>query len=239
MLATLAAPHPDSGHAVDRTAPFLWYTLSVIPQSQARVCQRAREIGITTYVPMSRTPPALCKFGRQRVAEAEVRPLMPGYVFVSLPSLNAQFGIFDPRHGSEALRGSLGFISCEQGPESQRWPMAVSEAVISNMRAREAAGEFDLTGKTDNGRGFVAKWVRIGAWVEIVDGPFADRSGVIEEVLSSTLIKVGMHIFGSVTPITAPLDWLRLARTEDHGILISKKNRAMRRTWSRENGTTV
>jgi hypothetical protein len=47
MLATvdrqpLAAPHPDPGHAVDRTAARLWYTLSVIPQSQARVCQRAR-----------------------------------------------------------------------------------------------------------------------------------------------------------------------------------------------------
>jgi hypothetical protein len=49
MLATvdrqpLAAPHPDPGHAVDRTAARLWYTLSVIPQSQARVCQRARDV---------------------------------------------------------------------------------------------------------------------------------------------------------------------------------------------------
>jgi transcription antitermination factor NusG len=231
MLATLAAPHPDPGHAVDRTAPFLWYTLSVIPQSQARVCQRARELGIETYVPMSRTPPTVRKFGRLRVAEAEVRPLMLGYVFVSLPSLNAQFGIFDPRHGSEALRGSLGFISCEQGPESQRWPMAISEAVIEDMRLRERNGEFDLTGLSEDGRHFVAKWVRVGAWVQLVEGgPFAFFHGVIEGVLSSTLIVVGVHIFGRVTAMTVPLDWVRLARNADDALLISKKNRTMRRT---------
>ena len=56
--------------SVDRTAPFLWYTLRVIPQSQARVCQRARELGFETYAPMSRTPPQVRKFGRRRAVAA-------------------------------------------------------------------------------------------------------------------------------------------------------------------------
>lgn len=211
----------------------LWYVLSVIPQSQARVCQRARELGIETYTPMSRTPPQVRKFGRKRVTEAEVRPLMPGYVFVSLPRLDAPFGLFDPRHGSEALRGSLGFISREQGPEAHRWPMPLSELVIVDMRMRELAGEFDLTGKTDDGKGFVAKWVKIGAWVQLVDGPFSTHNGIIEEVLSAMLIRIDVTIFGRATPMTVPLDWVRIARSPDHGVLISKKNHSMRPSWSR------
>ena len=229
MLATLAAPHPDPGHAVDRTAAFLWYTLCVIPQSQARVCQRAKELGIETYAPMSRTPPHVRKFGRQHVVAAEVCPLMPGYVFVSLPSYRPRFDLFQHREfelGSapcdpmppdvdagyvankarptpEPIRGCLRFISCADGP------MAVSEAVIEDMRLRERNGEFDLTAKTDSGRGFVARWVKRGATVEFIGGPFKHYFGVIEEVLSATLVKVGMTMFGSVTPIDAPLDWIR------------------------------
>src|SRR5271156_1099862 len=82
--------------SVDRTAPFLWYTLRVIPQSQARVCQRAKELGFETYAPMSRTPPQVRRFGRKRVVAAEVRPLMPGYVFVAMPSYRPRFDRFQP-----------------------------------------------------------------------------------------------------------------------------------------------
>ena len=229
MLATLDAARPRV--SVDRTAARLWYTLSVIPQSQARVCQRAKELGIETYAPMSRTPPMVRKFGRKRVAEAEVRPLMPGYVFVAMSTLSPRFDLFEPSSsGPEAIRGSLGFISARQGEWDERSPMAVSEAVIEDMRLRERNGEFDLTGKTDDGRGFVAKWVRVGAWVQFVAGPFAFVfHGIIKEVQSATLVIVEVSVFGRVSPITAPLDWIRLARSEDHGILISKKKQSMRR----------
>lgn len=203
------APRPRM--SVDRTAAFLWYTLSVIPQSQARVCQRAREIGIETYVPMSRTPPMVRKFGRKRVTEAEVRPLMPGYVFVSLSGLNAPFGIFDPRHGSEALRGSLGFISCEQGPESQRWPMAISEAVIEDMRLRERNGEFDLTGLSDDGRHRVPKWAKRDSIVQFIHGPFESFYGRVVKALSTILVEVEANIFGRKSKVCVPLDWVRLA----------------------------
>lgn len=206
MMLALDAPRPRV--SVDRTAPFLWYTLSVIPQSQARVCQRARELGIETYVPMSRTPPMVRKFGRQRVTEAEVRPLMPGYVFVSMPRIEAPFGLFDPRYGSEALRGSLGFISCEQGSEADRWPMPVHEAVIEDMRHREAMGEFDLTAKTDSGRGSVAKWVRRGSFVEIISGPFKSFLGKIERVKSSKLVTLAVTMLGDETPMDTPIDYI-------------------------------
>src|SRR5271156_7133176 len=103
--------------SVDRTAPFLWYTLRVIPQSQARVCQRAKELGFETYAPMSRTPPQVRKFGRKRVVAAEVRPLMPGYVFVLLSVLDPRFYLFQSStEGKEAIHGALRLLSGPEGP---------------------------------------------------------------------------------------------------------------------------
>ena len=176
MLATLSAPR--SRMSVDRTAAYLWYTVCIVPQSQPRFCQRAKELGIETYTPMSRTPPQVRKFRRQRVIGAEVRPLMPGYVFVSLSAVDPRFYLFQASaEGPEAIRGSLRLL---RGPDG---PMAVSEAVIEDMRLREKNGEFDLTGLSDDGRGFVAKWVKRGVRVQIIeDGPFSnalrdDRQG--------------------------------------------------------------
>ncbi len=200
----LAAPHPDPGHAVDRSAPFLWYTLSVVPQSQARVCQRAKELGITTYVPMSRTPPVVRKFGRMPVVQAEVRPLMPGYVFVLLSAADPRFHLF---HASaepqEAIRGALRLLAGPNGP------MAVSEAVVADMKAREAAGEFDLTGLSENGRYIVPRWVARDVPVQFVDGPFRGLFGTIVKTIGKSLVRVAVTIFGRVSEVDAPMDWVR------------------------------
>ena len=199
MLDTMARTRVS----VDRTAARLWYTLSVIPQSQARVCQRAKELGIETYAPMSRTPPMVRKFGRKRVTEAEVRPLMPGYVFVSLSAIDPRFYLFQGhREAQEAIRGAIRLLS---GPDG---PMPVSEAVIVDMRMRELSGEFDLTGKTDSGRGSVAKWVRRGTYVEIVGGPFEAFFGKIEKVKSSKLVTVAIMMLGGETPVDLSIDWI-------------------------------
>lgn len=149
-------------HRVDRSGVNVWYMLGVIPQSQLRVCQRAKELGFETYCPMSRMPPQVRKFGRKRVAAEVIRPLMPGYVFVAMPTSAPRFDLFQ-RHepgGShpaplppdidagyvadkarptlEPIRGCLGLLSGSEGPR------AVSEVIIQSMRDREAAGEFDL-----------------------------------------------------------------------------------------------
>lgn len=120
----------------------------------------------------------------------------------------------------EPIRGCLGFLGSADGP------MPVHEAIIEDMRLRERNGEFDYTGHMDRGRGFVAKWVRVGAWVELVNGPFSGFCGVIEEIVNPSIVKLEVHIFGRVTRMMAPLDWARLARSADHGLLISRKKYA-------------
>jgi transcription antitermination factor NusG len=202
MLSTLA---PRGRMSVDRTAPYLWYTLSVIPQSQARVCQRAKELGITTYVPMSRTPPMVRKFGgRNRVVGPEVRPLMPGYVFVSLFALDPRFYLFQgSTEGKEAIHGALRLLS---GPDG---PMAVSEAVIEDMRLRERNGEFDLTGLSEDGRYHIPKWAKRSTVVKFTDGPFKGFLGRVVKSLSDRLIEVSVNIFGRISNVSTPLDWIR------------------------------
>lgn len=225
-MIALATPRPRV--SVDRTAPFLWYTLSVNSHAQKWVCQRAKELEIETYVPVKREPPEPSSARKSRSVDPVVeRPLMPGYVFVSLETAAPRFDLFQPfdqesdrpaplpadaaagyvadyaQPAVEPIWGCRGFLSGSDGP------MPVHEAVIEDMRLRERNGEFDLTARTDSGRGFVARWVKRGVTVNFVDGPFRLYFGVIDEVLSSTLIKVGVMIFGRITVINAPLDWIR------------------------------
>lgn len=234
-----------------RQAGMHWYTLGIEPQSWRRVAERAREMGYETYCPMAKSVEV--RRGRKF---AIVRPLMPGYLFVDMPADRRRFDLFTPSNDPgdrpeelpqgdirgyvadcvrtvvEPVLGCRGFI-CIDGS-----PAALHEAVVEDMRLRERRGEFDETGTPENGKGFVAKWIKVGAWVDILEGPFASFPGVIEEVTSATLIKVGVHIFGSVTPVGMSPSYVRLARTEDHGLLISRKNRPMmRRTSVPRNGT--
>lgn len=237
-----------------RLAGMHWYTLVIEPQSWKRVAERAGELGYATYCPMSKYPPQPRGAGRAdwraRYERGGVRPLMPGYLFVDMPGavLERRFDLFTPSNdpgdrpeelpqgnlrgyvadcakpSAEPISGCRGFITIDGAP------VALHEAEIADIRLREERGEFDLTGKTGDGRGFVAKWMQVGAWVEVLGGPFASFFGTIEEVNSETMIKVGVHIFGRVTPVGMSPTNVRLARSDDHGILISRKNRANRRT---------
>jgi transcription antitermination factor NusG len=231
MLATAQRPRVS----VDRTAPFLWYTLCVNSQAQKWVCERARELEIETYVPMSREPPAPNPRFPNRSREPVERPLMPGYVFVSLRS-SFMFDIFQPSdHESDRpeplppdaragyfakwaepavgpIWGCLGFLC---GPDG---PMAVSEAVIEDMRLRERNGEFDSGRKSEaSHRKWVkaVKWARQGLTIQFCgdDCPFAGRFGKITQVGErAELIEIDFEIMGRVTSISAPLDWIRRMR---------------------------
>ena len=205
MLAILPAPRHRM--SVDRTAANLWYTACIVPQSQPRFCQRAQELGIETYTPMSRTVPQVRKFGRKLVTEASIRPLMPGYVFVSLSAVDPRFYLFQASgEGPEAIRGSLRLL---RGPDG---PMAVSEAVIEDMRLRELSGEFDLTGLSEDGRYIVPRWVQRDVPVQFTDGPFRMLYGTIVRAIGKSLVRVAVTIFGRVSEVDAPLDWMRRSK---------------------------
>lgn len=214
MSSRLTTPPPIDlaqleAKILGRQAGMHWYTLIIEPQSWRRVAERAGEMGYATYCPMSRMLAPPRKEGARSTAcrpSDVVRPLMPGYLFLDMPGSRRRFDMFQaPMEGEEGVPGCRGYITID------RSPVALHEAVIEDMRVREKNGDFDLTGKTDSGRGFVAKWVKRGVKVEFIGGPFAMYFGMIEAVLSSKLIKVAVTILGAEVPIETPLDYIRWA----------------------------
>ena len=62
-----------------------WYVVLVEPSAEAKVAERAGELGFEVYFPRSRRP-AIVAPGRKAPALKEIeRPALPGYVFVALP----------------------------------------------------------------------------------------------------------------------------------------------------------
>lgn len=203
-----------------------WYVLAVIPHSQLRVCERAKELGISTYCPMSKTIAVV----RHRKVEI-VRPLMPGYVFIALPVDGPRFDLFeqadpdssrpipmpvDVRSGYvadfaqpviEPIRGCLGFVPDANGARG-----VIADDVILSMREREAKGDFDITGKSEDGKYLVARWVKRGVLVRFVKGPFTGYLGTIDRVLGPSLVRVDVTIFNRTTQIDAPMDWIERVR---------------------------
>jgi transcription antitermination factor NusG len=185
---------------------FRWHVLSVVPHSTARVCERAAELGATTYCPMLRTIDG-SRNGRKAPTEVS-KPLFGGYVFVSLPTDKPRFDIFhrafanSSQHDGGGIDGCLGLLGASEGPA------AVSDAVIQDLRDREARGEFDLTGCSDDGKFIVPKWCRRREAVVFTKGPFATYWGTVAKVKNSAIARVSMIILGQEHEIDAPIAWL-------------------------------
>lgn len=224
MLATIS----ETGGTSSDTAisAVRWYVLSVIPHSQLRVCERAKDLGISTYCPMGK----MIAIVRHRKVET-VRPLMPGYVFVALPALEPRFDLFeqadpdssrpipmpaDVRAGYvsdfarpivEPIRGCLGFVPDANGARG-----VVADDVIQSMREREAKGDFDLTGKSEDGKYAVPRWVKRGAFVRLTNGPFKGFLGDIDKVVGPQMVRIDVTIFGRTSAATVPMDWIERVR---------------------------
>lgn len=204
---------------------YRWYVLNVIASAQANVCKRARELEFETYYPLSRVQPAP-KPGR-RLPAVVTRPLMPGYVFVLMSARAPRFDLFEQpdsdisrpnpmplnvwagyvadqasRPMLEPIRGCLGFIAHEGAP------IPVPDTEIEDMRTRERNGDFDLTGRSEDGRYLVRRWVKRGVPVRFVTGPFTGYLGVIDKVLGKSLVRVDRP----AGHIDAPMDWIERVR---------------------------
>lgn len=187
-----------------------WYVARIGGRVEA-IAQRAAEAGIATYSPISRLfakPPAPGARRRAINAPAVIeRPLMPGYLFVELDAAAPRFGLFAadglsgaPGSPTAPIHGCRGFLMSDGAPAR------VAPAVIDDMRAREARGEFDLTGKW--GKVVVPRWVKKDAVVNFTDGPFLGQVGRISKMLSKFLVDVWVQLFGTTTLVSTPIEWL-------------------------------
>ena len=112
----------------------------------------------------------------------------PGYILIKMQMDQIT------RHFVENIPGIISFVGPKGEPES-----------LKPDEVKRILGEFE----TKNGREILAAKFRIGDAVKVIDGPFIDFSGFVQEVNDEKQkVKVTVSIFGRATPVE--LDFLQV-----------------------------
>lgn len=127
--------------------------------------------------------------GKKRIVK---KKFMPGYVFIELKMTD------DLLHNIRKLNGVMGFIGSDGEPQ------VLTEDEIQGLFAE--MGEVKADEKASPRILFSE-----GETVKIIEGPFANFQGVIEDVNSEKgKVKVKVEIFGRKTPVE--LDYLQVSK---------------------------
>ena len=189
-----------------------WFVLACFPGSEKKITEYAVKRGCECYFPIERRyrPPSAP--GRVRPRSIDEYNLTPGYLFLRFDE-EPLFWLFRPPDDDAfpPPSGIIGFLG------HRGTPTRISPAIIENLRERECAGEFDYTIK--RGRHVLPKAAGVGAPVMIVDGPFANLSGVyprgiVERIKNSFTVSVRVQdyeLLGKKPLIDIPLAFLRFA----------------------------
>jgi transcriptional antiterminator NusG len=125
--------------------------------------------------------------GKKRKSE---RKFFPGYVLVQMEMNDETWHLV--RH----IPRVMGFI----GGTSDR-PAPISEKDVDAIMQRVREGEDKPKPKT---------LFEVGEMVRVTEGPFADFSGVVEEVnYEKNRVSVGVMIFGRTTPVELGFDQVK------------------------------
>ena len=117
------------------------------------------------------------------------RKLYPGYVLVETTMGQ------EAQHLVNSVQGVIKFVGTGKAPQSLR-PEEVNRLLGITEEAAESAPKEEIP-------------FLVGQAVEITEGPFADFSGTVEEILSEKgKVKVSVSLFGR--PTTVELDYLQL-----------------------------
>ncbi len=133
------------------------------------------------------------KNGKKRVVE---KKFMPGYIIAQLDLLR------------EDLIFRIQEIPSVSGFVGRPAPQPLTEEEVRNLMQ----GDASLEGETEETQeGPVTRMLfQVGEQVKIVDGPFANFTGVIDEIMpEKAKLRVRVEIFGQATPVD--LDYLQVA----------------------------
>ena len=166
-----------------------WYSLRVISGREKKtrdtIMYEAEEAGLKDSIGDILVPSenvVEMRDGKKRVRN---KVFFPGYVLINL-RLTAEL-----RYLMENVPGVLSFV----GPKGE--PVPLREEEISRILG-------EVEGK--EGREVLAHKFRIGDAIKVIDGPFVDFTGFVEEVSGEKQkLKVNVSIFGRPTPVELDL----------------------------------
>lgn len=148
-----------------------WYVVHTQPNGEARADLNLRRQGFSTYLPRYAR-------GRRhaRRHDVVVRPLFPRYLFVAL----------DPaRDRWRSIHSTFGVSSLVAAGED---PVPVPDGVVDEIRARETDEGFVRLG--------LPAGVRPGSPVRLIDGVFAEATGVLERVADANRVAILLQLLG-------------------------------------------
>lgn len=178
-----------------------WYIVRSASRQEQRAMASLIEARFSCYLPTEtrwrRTP---------GVKEKVSHPLLAGYLMVDC----------DPTDCGEILKldGVHQFIRYIRA-DGEPAPMPIPTVEVMKLKAREEAGEFDVTRPSARERKRQEARARArkpGAVVKLTDGPFAGFIGkVIEMRASDRAALVGVEAFGRITPVEVASEHLDAA----------------------------
>ena len=159
-----------------------WFVVCTKAQMEDRAIWHLKNQGFDVYMPRYRK-----QIRHARKTQTVLRPLFPGYVFVSM-------GVSQQRWRS--INGTVGVISLVQfGKE----PAVMTSEMIDVIRAREdQKGVVCLA--PDN--------LQKGDKVRIREGSFTDFDSIIDEVSDKKRVFLMLELMGRGVRISVPTDYL-------------------------------
>jgi transcription termination/antitermination protein NusG len=171
-----------------------WYTLKALSGKERQVADRIKdEAGLSGYadfienvlVPIENV--VEMRDGKKR---SRVKVFYPGYIMIKMEMTP------ETKYFVENISGVISFVGSKGIPQ-----------VLTDKEVGRILGEVE---KKD-GREVMATHFRAGDPVKVVDGPFVDFSGVVEDINEEKRkLRVMVSIFGRSTPVE--LDYLQVEK---------------------------
>jgi transcriptional antiterminator NusG len=163
-----------------------WYVVHAYSNFEKKAKQsleeRIRQEGLEQYFGKILVPTeevVEMRMGQQRKSE---RKFFPGYVLVQMELTNETWHLVKD---TPKVLGFIGGVSDRPAPISEKEAMAILDRVEDGINKPRPKTLFET-----------------GEVVRIVDGPFKDFNGVIEEVnYEKSKLKISVLIFGRPTPV--------------------------------------
>lgn len=169
-----------------------WYSLRVVSgrEKKARdaIVYESEEAGLEDHVDQILVPSENVVEMREGKKRVRNKVFFPGYVLIQV-NLTKEM-----RYLIENVPGVMSFV----GPKGEPVPLRDFEVsrILGEVESKE-------------GREVLASRFRIGDPVKVIDGPFIDFTGFVEEVNDDKQkVKVTVSIFGRPTPVE--LDFLQV-----------------------------
>lgn len=169
-----------------QTEQYKWYVVRAITGQEKKVkalieSELERE-GLRSHVPQILIPTEKVYQVKNGKKTSKEKAYLPGYILIQAELVG------EVAHVINSINGVVGFLGGKEKPT----PLRQSEV-------NRILGNVDEI--TEMGEKMMEPYI-VGETVKVIDGPFSDFSGVIEEVMEDKKkLKVMVKIFGRRTPL--------------------------------------